>query len=162
MLLKNILTINKSPINPQRKKNDTFLHYSLPAFDNNKTPETQCGKEILSSKFIITQPCILFNKLNVRFKRVWNIKTANKPNMICSSEFLPLVVVNNNYLHDYCYYFLISDIVTAKLIPDTNGTSSSHQRIDPTTLLNINIPEYSLLEQQHIVNSISYEVKYAC
>ena len=151
MLIKDILTINKNSINPQKYKEDLFCHFSLPAFDNGKTPEIQLGKEILSSKFKINKPCILFNKLNVRFKRIWNLPKV-KSNYICSSEYLPLCVINNNFIQEYMYYFLISDTVNSKLLPDTNGTSSSHQRIDPQTLLNIEVMPKTLREQQHIVN----------
>ena len=161
MLIKDILTINKNSINPQKYKEDLFCHFSLPAFDNGKTPEIQLGKEILSSKFKINKPCILFNKLNVRFKRIWNLPKV-KSNYICSSEYLPLCVINNNFIQEYMYYFLISDTVNSKLLPDTNGTSSSHQRIDPQTLLNIEVMPKTLREQQHIVNSINCEVKYVC
>ena len=153
MLIKDILTINKNSINPQKYKEDVFCHFSLPAFDNAKTPEIQLGKDILSSKFKITEPCILFNKLNVRFKRIWNLPNIAN-NYICSSEFLPLCLINKNFLQEYMYYFLISDKVNLKLLPDTNGTSSSHQRIDPQTLLNIEVEPKNISEQQHIVNTL--------
>lgn len=155
MLLKAILTINKNSINPQKYKEDSFYHFSLPAFDNGKTPEIQLGKEIRSSKFKINKPCILFNKLNVRFKRIWNLSKVDS-NYICSSEYLPLVIINDNFIQDYMYYFLISDSVNFKLLPDANGTSSSHQRIDPQTLLNIEVSPKSIEEQQHIVNTKLY------
>ena len=161
MLIKDVLFINKNSINPQKYKEDVFCHFSLPAFDNGKTPEIQLGKEILSTKFKINQPCILFNKLNVRFKRIWNLSKIHS-NYICSSEYLPLILINNNFIQEYMYYYLISDTVNSKLLPDTNGTSSSHQRIDPKTLLNIEVIPKSLSEQQHIVNSIICEVNYAC
>jgi len=161
MLIKDILNINKNSINPQKYKEVMFCHFSLPAFDNGKMPEIQFGKEILSSKFKINKPCILFNKLNVRFKRIWNLSKIQS-NYICSSEYLPLVIINGNFIQEYMYYLLLSDSVNSKLLPDTNGTSSSHQRIDPQTLLNIEVMPRSLDEQQHIVNSINCEVKYAC
>ena len=157
MVIKDILTINKNSINPQKYKEDVFCNFSLPAFDNGRTPEIQLGKEILSSKFKINKPCILFNKLNVRFKRIWNLSKVES-NYICSSEYLPLCVINNNFIQEYMYYFLISDTVNSKLLPDTNGTSSSHQRIDPQTLLNIEVMQKSSTEQQHIVNTNSSNI----
>ena len=151
MLIRDVLKINKELIDPQKHKDDLFHHFSLPAFDNNKTPEIQYGANILSSKFKLTRPCILFNKLNVRFKRIWNILATNN-NDICSSEFLPLYVYNDLFLQNYMYYLLLSDEVNNKLILDVNGTSSSHQRIDPNTLLNMEIQPKDIAEQQHIVN----------
>ena len=162
MLIKDVLKINKESINPQKYSTDMFYHFSLPAYDNNQTPEFQKGQDILSLKFKITKPCILFNKLNVRFRRIWNIRTV-KDNYICSSEFLPLVLNNNNkFLQDYLFYLLTSDKINSLILPDTNGTSSSHQRIDPNMLLDIEIQDVSKELQQHIVNSINSEVKYAC
>ena len=153
MLLKDILTIDKNSINPLKFKNDYFFHFSLPAFDKGKHPDYEKGEKILSTKFKLNKPCILFNKLNVRFKRIWNLHSVEN-NYICSSEFLPLFVKNINFLQDYIYYYLLSDKVNSLLMLDINGTSASHQRIDTNTLLNIPIKHISIQEQQHIVDII--------
>ena len=152
MLLKDIVSINNVSIVPQKYSNVLFYCYSLPAFDNSRKPECLFGSQILSNKFLINKNCILFNKLNVRFKRIWNIKSF-KENSICSTEYFPLIVKNINYLQDYIYYYLISDKLNKLLMQDINGTSSSHQRIEFATLINQSVPEHSLIQQQHIVNT---------
>ncbi len=152
MLLNKVLNINKISICPLRFTDKLFYCFSLPAFDNRKEPESLYGRDILSSKFILDKSCILFNKLNVRFKRIWNIKEI-QDNYICSTEYFPLIVTNSRFLHDFVYYYLTSDAVNNKLIMDRNGTSSSHQRIELSTLLSLDIPEFSINQQQHIVNT---------
>ena len=65
--------------------------YSLPSFDNGMQCEIVDGNYIQSNKFSVPNKCILFNKLNVRFKRVWRINNEDT-NKLCSTEFLPLIV----------------------------------------------------------------------
>ena len=64
--------------------------YSLPSFDNGMQCEIVDGNYIQSNKFSVPNKCILFNKLNVRFKRVWRINNEDT-NKLCSTEFLPLI-----------------------------------------------------------------------
>lgn len=67
----------------------TYRCYSLPAFDNCRSPEILDGSEILSSKLKIEKGDILVNKLNMRFKRIWPLNELDD-NSVCSTEFLPL------------------------------------------------------------------------
>ncbi len=154
MLIKELCDVQKITINPQKQENVLFTHYSLPSFDNNKTPDIVYGKEILSSKYVVPKNVILYNKLNLRFKRIWNIKNNTKINCICSGEFIPLVIKNNIILQDYLYYYLLTDKLNKKLLETAHGTSSSHQRIDINDLLNYEIKVPSMEEQLHIVDTI--------
>ena len=154
MLIKELCDVQKITINPQKQENVLFTHYSLPSFDNNKTPDIVYGKEILSSKYVVPKNVILYNKLNLRFKRIWNIKNNTKINCICSGEFIPLVIKNNIILQDYLYYYLLTDKLNKKLLETARGTSSSHQRIDINDLLNYEIKVPSMEEQLHIVDII--------
>ena len=60
-----LLTTSIVPLAQER-----YHLYSLPSFDNGQTREELLGAEIQSNKYIVPDKCILFNKLNVRFKRV--------------------------------------------------------------------------------------------
>ena len=73
------------------QKNVVYHLYSLPAFDENQVCEEVMGEDIGSSKWIVPNKCILFNKLNVRFKRVWRIDNTDEKKL-ASTEFLPLVI----------------------------------------------------------------------
>ena len=134
--------------------------YSLPSFDNGQTREELLGAEIQSNKYIVPDKCILFNKLNVRFKRVWCIDNHDT-NKICSTEFLPLVVDETKVDYNYCYYLLVSEFITNYLCGQNTNTSGSHKRIDPTDFLNIKISLPRLDEQRrigHILSSIDRKI----
>ena len=153
MKIKDIVTLSTTSIYP---KFDVRYHlYSLPSFDDNQTREELCGNEIQSNKYIVPDKCILFNKLNVRFKRVWRID-SKEDNKLCSTEFLPLVVDESKVDYQYCYYLLISDHITSYLCGQNSNTSGSHKRIDPTNFLDIELPTLpSLSEQKRIGELLS-------
>lgn len=128
--------------------------YSLPSFDENQTREELCGYEIQSNKYLVPDKCILFNKLNVRFKRVWKIDNQDR-NKIASTEFLPLVVNENIIDYQYCYYLLTSDKITEFLCGQNANTSGSHKRISPEVLLNIEVSLPPIEEQRRIGKLLS-------
>ena len=136
MKLKDIVTFVSKSVVPQRGAK--YKLYSLPSFDENKSAEVLDGAEIQSNKYDVPNKCILFNKLNVRFKRVWRINNSDS-NKIASTEFLPLVVNEDVVDYQYCYYLLISDEITNYLCGQNSNTSGSHKRIDPQNFLNIDI-----------------------
>lgn len=146
MKIKDIVTFVSKSITPQ--KGVTYNLYSLPSFDEGKTFEVLDGADIQSNKYDVPNKCILFNKLNVRFKRVWRIDSHDE-NKIASTKFLPLVVDEDVVDFQYCYYLLISDKITNYLCGQNTNTSGSHKRIDPDNFLNIEIklPKMSIQRQ---------------
>ena len=146
MKIKDIVTLVSKSITPQTGV--IYNLYSLPSFDEGKTFEVLDGVDIQSNKYEVPDKCILFNKLNVRFKRVWRIDNQDE-NKISSTEFLPLVVNENVVDIQYCYYLLISDKITNYLCGQNTNTSGSHKRIDPDIFLNIeiNLPKMSIQKQ---------------
>lgn len=131
-----------------------YYHYSFPAFDNNKEPEVEMGKDIKSSKFIFKKGDILFNKLNVKFKRVWNIDFDIKENSVCSTEFIP--IQSKDIDRDFLYYCLISPNFTNEMKYLSTGTSNSHQRINPK-----DIKDYDLFlpKSRNVQSKIGYILK---
>ena len=154
MLLKELCYIETKTINPQNYPEKNFLHYSLPNFDIDRKPKYEKGKYIMSAKYIVPQNAILFNKLNVRFKRIWNVQDNTYPYSICSGELLPLVVNNSCVIQKYLYYYLLTDKVNNILVENAHGTSTSHQRIKPINLMNIEVPIPLIKKQNHIVDII--------
>ena len=132
-----LCAIARKSIVPQ--SNILYSVFSLPAFDNYQKPELSYGSEIKSSKLVVQPDTILFNKLNVQFRRVWNIGKNVPQNSISSTEFIPLIV-NEGVCKDYLYYNLISDALTASMFSARKGTSSSQQRISPDALMEYKIP----------------------
>lgn len=148
--LMDVVEVLNKTINPQKNKNTNFTLYSLPAFDNNKTPEICKGENINSNKIIIDREAILFNKLNIRFKRIWNLTSVDN-NSICSTEFIPLVANQKIILNDYLYYLLILDEFNIELIESSTGTSNSHQRINKEILLDKTVYLPSIENQKKII-----------
>ena len=155
MKIKDIVTLTTTSITPQ--SNEEYHLYSLPSFDDNQKREELIGSEIQSNKYIVPDKCILFNKLNVRFKRVWRIDN-NDYNKICSTEFLPLVVNESKVDYQYCYYILISDYITNYLCGQNANTSGSHKRIDPTDFLNIELPTLPAMEKQKRIGQLLFSL----
>ena len=154
MRIKDIVKLTTKSIIPNHET--MYYHlYSLPSFDENQNFEVLSGEEIQSNKFIVPDKCILFNKLNVRFKRVWRIDNKDV-NKLCSTEFLPLVVDESKVDYQYCYYLLISDRITNYLCGQNTNTSGSHKRINPEDFLNISItlPKMSI---QKCIGRILYD-----
>ena len=145
--LGNILTISSTTITPQAGR--TYHLYSLPSFDDGKVPEITKGENIQSNKYVVSNRCILFNKLNVRFKRIWRIEN-NAPNKLCSTEFLPLIIDESIIDYQYCYYLLASDDLTNYLCGINSNTSGSHKRINPDILLDLEVTLPVLDEQKRI------------
>ena len=136
MKLKDVFTLYTKSVTPTADKK--YHLYSLPAFDNNQKREEVGGTEILSNKFSVPNKCILFNKLNVRFKRVWVVSNEDE-NKLASTEFFPLVVNEDKIDFLYAYYLLISNFVTNFLSEQHSNTSQSHKRIDSDLLFSIDV-----------------------
>ena len=146
MKIKDIVTLVSKSKTPQAGV--IYNLYSLPSFDEGKTFEVLDGVDIQSNKYEVPDKCILFNKLNVRFKRVWQINNQDE-NKIASTEFLPLVINEDVVDFQYCYYLFVSDKITNYLCGQNTNTSGSHKRIDPDNFLNIeiNLPKMSIQKQ---------------
>ena len=152
MKIKDIVTFVSKSIVPQA---GTEYHlYSLPAFDDGKMCEIVDGATIQSNKYNVPDKCILFNKLNVRFKRVWRIDNCDE-NKLCSTEFLPLVINEEIIDFQYCYYLLISDKITTYLCGQNTNTSGSHKRISPDNFLDIKIKLPKMSIQKEIGKTLS-------
>lgn len=119
-----VVSTSKESIVPQ--EGTKYWHYSLPSFDAGRKPMQEDGRDIRSNKLAVCKGDILCNKLNMRFRRVWQINEA-LPNSICSTEFIPLQA--NGINRDYLYYILVSDDFTSKMTSMRSGTSGSHQRV---------------------------------
>lgn len=146
--IRELCTVRREHVVPQA--NVEYTLYSLPAFDNSQKPELVDGKDIKSSKLAVESNIILFNKLNVKFRRVWNVHEMNDENAVCSTEFIPLKA-NQSILQDYLYYNLISDALTNTMDAARKGTSCSQQRIDVDALFSYEISVPPTAVQEKIV-----------
>jgi len=128
----------KENIIPQNHTDTLFSHYSIPAFDNERRPTIEPGREILSNKFKVLPYSILVSKLNPRTPRIWPICELIINDSICSTEF-QVIKPKNPELFGFVLFLLRSNEATDALIMAASGTSGSHQRVRPEDILNIGI-----------------------
>ncbi|HEX7902633.1 MAG TPA: restriction endonuclease subunit S [Chitinophagaceae bacterium] len=138
----------KESVSPSKQPNIFFNHYSLPAFDENRTSIKEIGKEILSNKYKVAPNSILVSKLNPRFPRIWPLYGNVDDNSICSTEF-QIVKPKQRSWFGFIYCFLISNQVMQELTNASGGTSGSHQRVNPDDIFNLSfsLPSNELIER---------------
>jgi type I restriction enzyme, S subunit len=127
----------KGAANPSKSPQDTFTHYSLPAFDTAQTPVIELGAEIKSNKTPVSDDSLLISKLNPHIPRIWHIGKAGV-NAVCSTEFIvwtPKAPANSSFL--YC--LASSAEFNSAMRQLVTGTSNSHQRVKPDQLSDIRV-----------------------
>ena len=142
----------RDSVNTQVFPDQTYYEYSMPNYDDGRIPRVVLGRSLFSNKTSIQGEVLLFNKLNVRKRRIWYVKEA-LPNAICSSEFLPYYSKEI----DLCFlsYFLSTDKCTSAFEDYSTGTSNSQKRIAPLDFENFTIPLPPIAEQRRIARALS-------
>lgn len=139
-------------INPQQYREKVFVEYSMPAYDDGQCPTKCKGADMNSNRTLIKGEVLLFNKLNVRQKRVWHVENAPS-NALCSMEFLAYSSdkVDLRLLRE----ILLQDSVTKGFESVSRGTSNSQKRIAPSDFLNFSFALPPLAEQHRIADALS-------
>jgi hypothetical protein len=116
---------------------DVVAHFSIPAFDDGAKPQLVAAKSVKSNKFQLSQPCVLFAKLNPRIPRIWNVVRLPSEMALASTEFVVLrpIGVDTSAL----WAALRQRDVSERLWQRVAGTTGSHQRIQPHDLLDIRV-----------------------
>lgn len=142
----------KASIDPRKSPNTIFAEYSMPAFDESRKARFVSGREMNSARKILSEPCVLVNKLNVRKRRIWLVKNPEQ-NAVCSSEFVPLSsnAINLTFLS----YFALTDRFTSYLMDCSSGSSNSQKRVVPDVILNYVMQIPSLPEQRKIADCLA-------
>jgi type I restriction enzyme S subunit len=132
--LSDIATQRKGSVNPQGQPETVFEHYSLPAFDKGQEPSMDAGSTIKSNKTPVPSGAILLSKLNPEILRVWLPNDHAGAVQIASTEFL--VFVPKPGASRSLLFALFRDPDFRSLMQGmVTGTSKSHQRISPPSLL---------------------------
>ena len=129
-----VVDLSRKGINPSKFPDEIFAHFSIPAFDSDCMPVLDRGDSIRSSKYLITEDCVLVSKLNPHIPRVWLPFLNTEHQAITSTEFLtlkPKSPVDCVFLFGLCR----SPEFTAELAVRALGTSHSHQRVKPNDFL---------------------------
>ncbi len=133
-----IVDLSRKGINPTKFPDETFAHFSIPAFDSGQMPSLEEGSSIRSTKYLIAEECVLVSKLNPRIPRVWFPFLDTEHRAITSTEFLalkPKTPVNCVFLLNLCRSLEFS----AELAVRVSGTSGSHQRVKPNDFLGMSV-----------------------
>ncbi|MGN0698575.1 MAG: restriction endonuclease subunit S [Ruminiclostridium sp.] len=149
--LGNIGYLIKSTVNPQLNPDTVYSEYSMPAYDENKQPAFTQGKDMHSNRIGIHGSVLLFNKLNVRQKRVWFVKEC-EDNSVCSTEFLPYCsdAIDLRLLAQ----ILLTDEVTTYFVDSSTGTSNSQKRITPSIFMSYSVKIPADRNEQKVIGDI--------
>ena len=135
-------------INPREFIEELFDHYSIPAFDEGRTPKAEIGNAIKSSKFLVLNNSVLLSRLNPRIPRVWLPNLNNERRAVCSTEFF-VAIPKNDISREFLFCLFSNDSFNSIYATMVTGTSGSHQRVKPESVLamSINIPPKSTIQQ---------------
>ena len=133
-----LATLDRTSIDPASLRDAIVDHYSLPAFDGNRAPIREPASSIKSLKLSLSAPIVLFSKLNPDTPRVWTLRCTAKI-AVASTEFLALRPSRLSSL-TWLTCLLSSDAFVTKAAGMVTGTSKSHQRVQPDSLLRTTWP----------------------
>ena len=132
--ISDLAILSRDGVTPGDFPDEVFDHYSIPAFDEGRTPTQEAGEAIKSNKSIVPADCVLLSKLNPRLPRVWLPDVQSARRSVCSTEYL-IAVPRLGVPRKFLYGLLSSDAFLSEFATLVTGTSGSHQRVKPESLL---------------------------
>ena len=131
------LELQRSNVRPFEFAEETFDHYSIPAFDDRRLPSVEHGAAIRSGKYLLVGESVMVSKLNPKFARVWRVdRSGHDRRAIASTEFL--VLTNPaEWTYTYVYGLVTSAEFASRLATTAGGTSTSHQRVKPADVMDM-------------------------
>ena len=127
---------SRSSINPGDFPDETFDHYSLPAFDEGRTPKAELGSAIMSNKLVVTRNSVLLSKLNPHIPRIWLPDLHATRRSVCSTEFI-VASMRPGYSREFLFSLFTSAAFASTYGTLVTGTTGSHQRIRPESVLDM-------------------------
>ena len=146
-VLRDLADFSRSSINPGDYPDEYFDHYSLPSFDEGRTPKDALGSEIMSNKLLVTPNSVLLSKLNPHIPRIWLPDLHATRRSVCSTEFI-VASSRDGYSREFLFSLFTSTAFASTYSTLVTGTTGSHQRIRPESVLEMKtiIPAQSLVE----------------
>ncbi|WP_418723002.1 restriction endonuclease subunit S [Enorma sp.] len=138
-ILEDYLCLEKKSVIPIAGKE--YEHYSIPAFDNGKYPSFDDGKCIESNKYSVDEGCILYSKLNPKFKRLWRPYGLTDA-AVTSTEFL-VMRPKLKTCYGFCLGVLNSDAYYAYMLAKATSSTGSRSRVDPNEAIGFVLPHPS-------------------
>ena len=131
-----VAALGRDQVDPGVKPDALFAHFSLPAFDASRSPKIETGSAIRSQKFVVPGDAVLLSKLNPEIDRTWLADTDGIAEAVCSTEFLVLQA-RSGFSRAFLYCLLRSPVFRQGIESLVTGTSKSHQRAQPSSVLNL-------------------------
>lgn len=120
-------------------------HFSLPAFDAGRLPESIDGKEIKSNKLMLPHPVTLVSRLNPRISRNWMVYPGNN-DAVASTEFV--VLEGRGCDAELVYAVTQTKMFKSGMNERASGTTGSHQRVDKDAVVEIEVPDAHALDPE--------------
>ena len=130
--------VNRGAINPGDFPTETFDHFSLPAFDEGRTPKVELGSAIMSNKLTVTPNSVLLSKLNPHIPRIWLPDLHASRRSVCSTEFM-VACSKPGVSREYLFSLFTSSAFASVYGTLVTGTTGSHQRIRPESVLDMKV-----------------------
>ena len=124
--------------NPLSSPEALFDHFSIPAFDDARSPKTERGEGIKSLKWRVPAGVVLLSKLNPEIERVWLVDVRPGERSVCSTEFLVLSA-RSPFTRSFVYCFARSPLFRQQIEGLVTGTSKSHQRAQVDSILSLSM-----------------------
>lgn len=154
--LGDVASLNRINVVPFATPDKTFMHFSLPAFDEGKRPVREPGAAIGSNKFSVPANAVLVSKLNPRIPRVW-LPQEIPTNAVASTEFLVLTP-RDGVAREFLYVVCKSSSFCAQMELAATGTTGSHQRISPGSALSLSVDVPSEKSEQSAIATILFDM----
>ena len=135
--LRDIAELHRQNVVPVASGDMLFMHFSLPAYDENQRPVIEFGSRIGSNKFQVPDNAVLVSKLNPRIPRVWAPASIGS-NAVASTEFMVLTP-RERISRSFLFILCSSPEFCEQMELLATGTTGSHQRISPSEAMKINV-----------------------
>ena len=150
--LGDIAALNRLNVVPALQPDKPFVHFSLPAFDAGKNAQIELGASIGSNKFGVPPTAVLVSKLNPRIPRIWAPPSVPE-NAVASTEWLVLTP-RDGLDRQYLFVLCSSPAFCEQMELAATGTTGSHQRISPSTALDIRINVSTDRHEQTVIAAV--------
>lgn len=152
MKLEDINVFKSKSVNPFDNPSEVYELYSVPSFESEK-PEFLHGKDIASSKVVVSDGDVLLCKINPHLNRVWVVR-QRKPQLkaLASSEWIVIRV--SEILPEYLELAMQSPYFRELMLSNVSGVGGSLMRAQPTFVKRYMIPVPPIQEQKGIVKRI--------
>ncbi|QOK23975.1 restriction endonuclease subunit S [Janibacter indicus] len=157
-ILADVATRATKSVKPEALGDAQVDHFSLPAYDGDRTAEAASADSIKSSKFALELPCVLLSKLNPRIPRIWDVVVLSGRPSLSSTEFI--VLQPEQVSSSVLWAVLSQPNFMVELKGMVAGTSGSHQRVRPDDVMALEVtdPRFLSNETQAAIRALGQAV----